>query len=53
MIDFRAIVQTLQEIGYIGYLSAELLAKPDPDSAARETLEYMRSILASLGMEVG
>jgi len=53
MIDFRAIVQTLQEIGYTDYLSAELLAKPDPDSAARDTLEYMRSILASLGMEVG
>jgi sugar phosphate isomerase/epimerase len=48
MIDFRAIVQTLQEIGYTGYLSAELLAKPDPDSAARETLDYMHSILASL-----
>ena len=47
MIDFRAIVRTLREIGYSGYLSAELLAKPDPDTAARETLAYMRSLLAS------
>lgn len=48
MIDFRAIVRNLQAIGYAGYLSAELLAKPDPDSAARETLEYMKWILAGL-----
>jgi sugar phosphate isomerase/epimerase len=45
LIDFPAIVATLREIGYNGYLSAELLAKPDPDTAARQTMTYMRSLL--------
>jgi sugar phosphate isomerase/epimerase len=45
LIDFRAIVATLREVGYSGYLSAELLARPDPDTAARHTLTYMRSLL--------
>jgi sugar phosphate isomerase/epimerase len=45
LIDFPAIVQTLRRVGYTGYLTAELLAKPDPDTAARETLTYMRTLL--------
>jgi sugar phosphate isomerase/epimerase len=45
LIDFPAIVSTLRELGYAGYLSAELLARPDPDTAARQTLTYMRSLL--------
>jgi len=45
LIDFPAIVATLHQIDYSGYLSAELLAKPDPDTAAVETLTYMRSLL--------
>ncbi len=46
MADFSTIVATLRETGYTGYLSAELLAQPDPDTAARETLTYMRTLLA-------
>ena len=45
LIDFPAIVATLRQIGYTGYLSAELLARPDPDTAARQTLAYMRPLL--------
>jgi sugar phosphate isomerase/epimerase len=45
LIDFGAIVTTLREIGYTGYVSAELLAKPDPDTAAQRTLTYMRPLL--------
>ena len=45
LIDFPAIVATLQETGYTGYLSAELLCKPDADTAARQTLEYMGKLL--------
>jgi len=45
LIDFPAIVATLQEAGYTGYLSAELLCKPDADTAARQTLEYMGKLL--------
>jgi sugar phosphate isomerase/epimerase len=45
LIDFPAIVNTLRQVGYTGYLTAELLAKPDPDTAARDTLTYMCSLL--------
>ena len=45
LIDFPAIVETLRDCSYSGYLSAELLAQPDPDTAARETLRYMRRLL--------
>jgi len=45
MIPFQRIVAILRELGYSRYLSAELLARPDPDSAARETLQTMRAIL--------
>ncbi|MDR3578065.1 MAG: sugar phosphate isomerase/epimerase [Anaerolineaceae bacterium] len=45
LIDFSAIVNTLAEINYTGYLSAELFPKPDPDTAARQTIEYMKAIL--------
>ena len=45
LIDFPSIVSTLIEEGYGGFLSAELLAYPDPDTAAERTLSYMRSIM--------
>lgn len=45
LIDFGAIVAALREAGYDGYLSAELLARPDPDTAAQETLAYMRALV--------
>mgnify|MGYP005839908233 CR=1 FL=1 len=47
LIDFAAIVATLGEAGYRGYLSAELLARPDPDTAAAETMRAMRRLVAS------
>jgi sugar phosphate isomerase/epimerase len=46
MIDFGGLVRILRSLGYSGTLSAELLARPDPDTAARRTVEYMRSLLA-------
>jgi len=45
LIDFSAIVRVLRQSGYAGYLSAELLALPDPDTAAQGTLAYMRPLL--------
>lgn len=45
MINFSAIIEILRSLDYRGFLSAELLALPDPDSAARQTLETMRSLL--------
>ena len=44
LIDFHAILQTLRSVGYQGFLSAELLALPDPDAAAADTLSYIRSL---------
>jgi len=45
LIDFPQIIAALREIGYAGYLSAELLGKPDPDAAAAQTIAYMRRIV--------
>ena len=44
-IDFASIVATLRETGYQGYLSAELLPRPDPDAAAEATLRHMRQFV--------
>jgi sugar phosphate isomerase/epimerase len=43
--DFALVVDTLHEIGYTDYLSAELLARPDPDTAAKETMHAMRKLV--------
>lgn len=38
---FDEIFQILDDIGYDGYLTAEILPKPDPDSAARQAARYL------------
>ncbi len=43
-IDFRSMIDTLHRIGYGGFLSAEILPLPDPDSAASNTIVYMRKL---------
>ncbi len=48
-LDFRPILETLRDIGYRGYLSAETLPHPDPDGAARQTVEYLHSVQAAMG----
>jgi len=45
-IDFKAIVDVLERIGYGGFLSAEILPMPDPDTAATSTLAHFRKIAA-------
>ncbi len=47
-IDFRRVVDTLHRVGYRGFLSAEILPLPDPDTAAKKTIEYMRGLAAGL-----
>jgi sugar phosphate isomerase/epimerase len=47
-LDFAGIVSTLAQGGYEGYLSAELLAKPDPDTAAEMTIRTMRGIMSQM-----
>ena len=44
-IDFGTIVETLDSVGYAGFLSAEILPEPDPDTAARKTIVTMRRVM--------
>jgi len=43
-LDFTKIVHTLKKIGYQGYVSAEILPLPDPDTAARITAETLNKL---------
>jgi len=40
--DFPAAIAALREIGYMGYLSAEVLPLPDSEGAAQQTIESFR-----------
>jgi len=43
-VDFAGVVRTLHEIGYDGWLSAEIMPEPDPDTAAQRTIAHLRRI---------
>jgi 5-keto-L-gluconate epimerase len=45
LIDFRSILAELESCQYTGFLSAELLARPDPDQAALQTIQYIHSLI--------
>jgi len=40
--DMASIIRTLRDVGYTGYLSAEVLPIPDPQSAASQTIRAFR-----------
>jgi len=42
---FEPIFDTLRAMNYDGYVSAELLPWPDPDTAAQKTIEYLKGAL--------
>lgn len=44
--DPRPIVAALKEIGYRGYLSAEVFPKPDPDTCAAQEIKAIHEVLA-------
>jgi hypothetical protein len=46
-LDIRGAVAALREIGYGGYLSAEAFPYPDPDAAARQTIDAFRLLTGS------
>jgi len=46
-LDFPALVRVLRELGYTGYLSAEILPRPDPVSAARQAIAHLRPLLSA------
>jgi 5-keto-L-gluconate epimerase len=43
-LDFQKIVETLKEINYQGYISAEILPLPDQDSAAEMTIKTLNQV---------
>ena len=45
-LPFDSIFATLREMGYEGYVSAEILPQPDPDTAAERTIAFLRQQLA-------
>ena len=47
-LDIAAVVQTLRDIGYAGYLSLEVLPLPDPSAAAEDGLRTIRHALSGL-----
>jgi sugar phosphate isomerase/epimerase len=45
-LDFPCIFDTLKQMKYTGYISAELLPLPDPDMAAAKTILFLKKWLA-------
>ncbi|MCH2063649.1 MAG: sugar phosphate isomerase/epimerase [Roseibacillus sp.] len=43
--EMTSVLAALQEIGYSGYLSAEIFPLPDADTAARQTIEAFRQLV--------
>lgn len=43
-IDFKEILDVLNQEGYTDFISAEIMPMPDPDTAAIETIKYMRGL---------
>ena len=44
MIDFKSILSLLRSVGYEGYLSVECFPLPDGETAAKQAIQYMRSM---------
>ena len=49
-LDFKSIVNTLNEVNYKGWVSVEILPEPDPDSAARQAITYLRKFIPKNGL---
>jgi len=44
-LDFPKIISTLKDIGYDGFVTAEILPYPDPDTAAKMAIDYLRQFI--------
>ena len=44
-LDFRSIINVLKNIGYDGFVTVEILPQPDPDTAAKMAIDYLRPLL--------
>ncbi len=43
-LDFPPLIDTLRGMEYTGYVSAEIIPRPNPEDAARNTMSFFRSI---------
>ncbi len=43
--DFGPVIGALREVGYTGYLSGEMLPKPDDNEASQQFIEYVSELL--------
>jgi sugar phosphate isomerase/epimerase len=50
-LNFARILAVLEEMDYQGYLSAEILPVPDPESAARQTMAHLTSLRVGVKTE--
>ena len=44
-LEIAPIIETLRDICYAGYLSAEVLPLPNPEAAARQTIRVIRKLI--------
>jgi sugar phosphate isomerase/epimerase len=47
-LDFPRLIAALERAGYRGWAAVEILPKPDPDSAARQAVQFLQPIIKSL-----
>ena len=52
-LDFAAVLATLRAMSYRGWLSAEILPRPDPLAAATQTVRYLRPLLTTTRIKEG
>ncbi|MCL6431571.1 MAG: sugar phosphate isomerase/epimerase [Anaerolineae bacterium] len=48
-LNLPEVLMTLEALGYRGYVTAEILPYPDPDTAARAAIRYLRALLPREG----
>ena len=44
-IDFKKVFDRLLEAGYDGWISAEILPRPNPDTAAKQTIDFLMPLI--------
>jgi sugar phosphate isomerase/epimerase len=52
-LNFAKTLAVLEEVAYRGYLSAEILPLPDSESAARQTVQHLKSLLTGVNTGEG
>ena len=49
--DFKEILDNLKKANYDGWISLEILPKPDPDTAARQGIDYLKPLIAEYNQQ--